>query len=82
MTFKEQQETLFTAIQLLMKLYQDISKRSEPFTLTQNSEVKKSFWIALRWSSPARARKHGNASSLFPVKQKEKTPTWGSRVKT
>lgn len=46
MTFKEQQETLFTAVQLLMKLYQDLSKRTEPFTCTDNSEVKKIFWIA------------------------------------
>lgn len=66
MTFKEEQETLFTAIQLLMKLYQDISKRSEPFTLTQNSEVKKSLRIALRWSSPARERKHGRLRAVLP----------------
>lgn len=46
MTFKEEQETLFTSIQLLMKLYQDITKRTEPFTITDNSELKKIFQIA------------------------------------
>lgn len=41
MTYKEQKETLFTAIQLLMELYQDIAERAEPLTLTCNSELKK-----------------------------------------
>lgn len=41
MTFKEQQETLFTAVQLLMKLYQDLSARAEPFAFAQNIEAKK-----------------------------------------
>ena len=42
MTFKEQKEKLFAAVQLLMEVYQDLAARAEPFTLSRNnSEVKK-----------------------------------------
>ncbi|MBQ4053076.1 MAG: hypothetical protein IJD33_01920 [Clostridia bacterium] len=41
MTYREQKETLFQAIQLLMKLYQDVAPRAEPFTLARGSELKK-----------------------------------------
>ena len=41
MTYKEQSELLMSAIQQLMKLYQDISKRTESLTCVWNSEVKK-----------------------------------------
>lgn len=41
MTFKEQKEKLFEAVQILMELYQDLADRAEPFTLTRGSEVKK-----------------------------------------
>lgn len=41
MTFKEQKEKLFTAVQILMELYKDLAERAEPFKLTCNSELKK-----------------------------------------
>lgn len=41
MTFKEQKEKLFEAIQALMALYQDVAGRAEPFLLMRNSELKK-----------------------------------------
>ena len=45
MTYKELKQKLFDATQILMELYQDIAARAEPFTLTCNSEVKKSLPI-------------------------------------
>lgn len=42
MNYKEQQEKLFTAIQLLMELYQELSLRAEPLSFARNnSELKK-----------------------------------------
>lgn len=41
MTFKEQKEKLFTAVQILMELYKDVADRAEPFTLAWDSELKK-----------------------------------------
>ena len=41
MTFKEQKETLFTAIQFLMELYKDLAARAEPPVLTWDSKLKK-----------------------------------------
>lgn len=41
MTFKEEKQILFDAIQGLMKIYQSIAQRAEPFTITCNSELKK-----------------------------------------
>ena len=41
MTFQEQKATLFDAIQLLMRLYQDLVARAEPLSITCNSELKK-----------------------------------------
>ena len=41
MTYKEQQQKLFTAVQLLMELYQELSLRAEPLSFARNSELKK-----------------------------------------
>lgn len=41
MTYKEQSEILMSAIQLLMQLYQDISKRTDSLACVWDSEVKK-----------------------------------------
>ena len=41
MNYKEQQQKLFTAVQLLMELYQELSARAEPLSLVRNSELKK-----------------------------------------
>lgn len=41
MTYKELKQNLFDAVQILMKIYQDLAQRAEPFTLTVNSELKK-----------------------------------------
>lgn len=41
MTFREQSELLMSAIQQLMRLYQDIATRAEAFTPARDSELKK-----------------------------------------
>ena len=41
MTYKELKQNLFDAVQILMKIYQDLAQRAEPLTLTVNSELKK-----------------------------------------
>lgn len=41
MTYKELKQNLFDAVQILMKIYQDLAQRAEPFMLTVNSELKK-----------------------------------------
>ena len=48
MTLKEKQNTLFEAIQLLMKLYQDVSDRTEPVPHVRGSELKKIAWTIAR----------------------------------
>lgn len=40
MTFKEQQDTLFEAVQMLMRLYQDIAGRTVPFQIIEGGKSK------------------------------------------
>lgn len=41
MTYKEQKQKLFSAIQILTELFKDVAERAEPFAMYTNSELKK-----------------------------------------